>query len=89
VRLADASDRTGQSDDLHADSGPRLPRGNAARARSGPYCSGLEHYDRVTRMADIVKHGLTSGLGHTLTLFSFAGAAILLGWAIPDIALVR
>src|SRR3979411_12481 len=33
---------------------------------------------------DIVKHGLTWGLGHTLTLFIFAGAAILLGHAIPD-----
>ena len=40
---------------------------------------------RDTRMTDIVKHGLTWGLGHTLTLFSFAGAAIMLGWAIPDI----
>ena len=39
---------------------------------------------RRTRMADIVKHGLTWELGHTLTLFSFAGAAIVLGWAIPD-----
>ena len=28
---------------------------------------------RETRVADIVKHGLTWGLGHTLTLFSFAG----------------
>ena len=34
--------------------------------------------------ADIVKHGLTWGLGHTLTLFAFAGAAILLGHAIPE-----
>src|SRR5207244_10468857 len=33
---------------------------------------------------DIVKHGLTWGLGHTLTLFVFAGCAILLGRAIPD-----
>ena len=40
---------------------------------------------RGTRMADVVKHGLTWGLGHTLTLFSFAGVAIVLGWAIPDI----
>ena len=39
---------------------------------------------RGTRMADVAKHGLTWGLGHTLTLFSFAGAAIVLGWAIPD-----
>ena len=40
---------------------------------------------RDTRIADIVKHGLTWGLGHSLTLFSFAGAAIVLDWAIPDI----
>ncbi|WOH54346.1 urease accessory protein [Bradyrhizobium sp. sBnM-33] len=39
---------------------------------------------RRSRVADIVKHGLTWGLGHTLTLFVFAGAAILLGRAIPD-----
>ena len=39
---------------------------------------------RGTRMADVAKHGLTWGLGHTLTLFSFAGAAIVLGWAIPN-----
>ncbi|KRR18154.1 urease accessory protein [Bradyrhizobium retamae] len=39
---------------------------------------------RRSRVADIVKHGLTWGLGHTLTLFAFAGAAILLGRAIPD-----
>jgi hypothetical protein len=39
---------------------------------------------RGTRVADIVKHGLTWGLGHSLTLFAFAGAAIVLGWAIPD-----
>ena len=32
---------------------------------------------------DIIKHGLTWGFGHTLTLFAFAGAAILLGHAIP------
>jgi cytochrome c biogenesis protein CcdA len=37
-----------------------------------------------SRVSDIVKHGLTWGLGHTLTLFVFAGAAILLGRAIPD-----
>jgi ABC-type nickel/cobalt efflux system permease component RcnA len=35
-------------------------------------------------VADIVKHGLTWGLGHTLTLFVFAGAALALGQAIPD-----
>jgi len=39
---------------------------------------------RRSHVADIVKHGLTWGLGHTLTLFIFAGAAILLGHAIPD-----
>ena len=41
---------------------------------------------RRSHVADIVKHGLTWGLGHTLTLFVFAGAAILLGHAIPDSA---
>jgi ABC-type nickel/cobalt efflux system permease component RcnA len=35
-------------------------------------------------VADIVKHGLTWGLGHTLTLFAVAGAAIWLGRAIPE-----
>ncbi|HEV7880433.1 urease accessory protein [Bradyrhizobium sp.] len=39
---------------------------------------------RRSDVHDIVKHGLTWGLGHTLTLFVFAGAAILLGHAIPD-----
>jgi cytochrome c biogenesis protein CcdA len=39
---------------------------------------------RRTEVRDIVKHGLTWGLGHTLTLFLFAGCAILLGRAIPD-----
>ena len=39
---------------------------------------------RRTDIDDIVKHGLTWGLGHTLTLFAFAGAAILLGHAIPQ-----
>src|SRR5437870_610651 len=39
---------------------------------------------RRSHVADIVKHGLTWGLGHTLTLFVFAGAAILLGHAIRD-----
>jgi high-affinity nickel permease len=39
---------------------------------------------RRTDISDIVKHGLTWGLGHTLTLFVFAGAAILLGHAIPE-----
>src|SRR5260370_29171428 len=39
---------------------------------------------RRTDVRDIVKHGLTWGLGHTLTLFVFAGFAILLGQAIPE-----
>ncbi len=39
---------------------------------------------RRTHVGDIVRHGLTWGIGHTLTLFIFAGAAILLGRAIPD-----
>ncbi len=39
---------------------------------------------RRTHIGDIVKHGLTWGLGHTLTLFVFAGAAIVLGRAIPQ-----
>jgi ABC-type nickel/cobalt efflux system permease component RcnA len=39
---------------------------------------------RRSEVGDIVKHGLTWGLGHTLTLFVFAGAAILLGHAIPQ-----
>jgi hypothetical protein len=39
---------------------------------------------RRSEVADIVKHGLTWGLGHTLTLFAFAGAAIILGHAIPE-----
>ncbi|UGY15553.1 urease accessory protein [Bradyrhizobium septentrionale] len=39
---------------------------------------------RRTHVGDIVKHGLTWGLGHTMTLFIFAGAAILLGRAIPE-----
>jgi hypothetical protein len=39
---------------------------------------------RRSHIGDIVKHGLTWGLGHTMTLFAFAGAAILLGHAIPE-----
>jgi high-affinity nickel permease len=39
---------------------------------------------RRANLGDIVKHGLTWGLGHTITLFVFAGAAILLGHAIPE-----
>jgi cytochrome c biogenesis protein CcdA len=38
---------------------------------------------RRTDVGDIARHGLTWGLGHTLTLFVFAGAAIALGHAIP------
>lgn len=39
---------------------------------------------RRTQIGDIVRHGLTWGFGHTLTLFVFAGAALLLGQAIPE-----
>ena len=39
---------------------------------------------RRNDVGDIVKHGLTWGIGHTLTLFVFAGAALLLGHAIPQ-----
>ncbi len=39
---------------------------------------------RRTDIADVVKHGLTWGIGHTLTLFAFAGAALGLGRAIPE-----
>jgi high-affinity nickel permease len=39
---------------------------------------------RRSDIGDIVRHGLTWGLGHTLTLFVFAGAAIVLGQAIPE-----
>src|SRR6202165_5892795 len=39
---------------------------------------------RRTDISDIVKHGLTWGLVHTVTLFVFAGAAIVLGHAIPE-----
>jgi hypothetical protein len=39
---------------------------------------------RRTHVGDIVRHGLTWGFGHTLTLFVFAGAAIVLGHAIPQ-----
>src|SRR4051812_5586582 len=40
---------------------------------------------RRSEVTDIVKHGLTWGLGHTLTLFAFAGAALLLGHVIPEV----
>ena len=39
---------------------------------------------RRSQVGDIVRHGLTWGLGHTLTLFAFAGVALLLGRAIPE-----
>ena len=39
---------------------------------------------RRTKVGDIVKHGLTWGLGHTITLSVFAGAALVLGQAIPE-----
>jgi cytochrome c biogenesis protein CcdA len=39
---------------------------------------------RRSDISDIVKHGLTWGLGHTLTLLIFAGAAIVVGHAIPE-----
>ncbi len=42
-----------------------------------------------TRVSDIVGHGLTWGAGHTLTLFLFAGAALVFGQAIPEIYATR
>jgi len=39
---------------------------------------------RRSDVADIVKHGLTWGFGHTLTLFAFAGVALAFGQVIPD-----
>jgi ABC-type nickel/cobalt efflux system permease component RcnA len=39
---------------------------------------------RRTEVADVVKHGLTWGIGHTLTLFAFAGVALGLGHVIPE-----
>jgi hypothetical protein len=39
---------------------------------------------RRTEVADIVKHGLTWGLGHSLTLLAFAAVAIVLGHALPE-----
>jgi high-affinity nickel permease len=35
-------------------------------------------------VADIVKHGLTWGIGHTVTLFAFTGAALALGETISE-----
>jgi len=39
---------------------------------------------RRSEVGDIVRQGLTWGVGHTVTLLAFAGAAILLGHAIPQ-----
>jgi len=39
---------------------------------------------RRSDVGDIVKHGLTWGLGHTLTLFVVAGTALGLGQAVPE-----
>lgn len=39
---------------------------------------------RRSNVRDIIRHGLTWGLGHTITLFVFAGTAILLGHVIPE-----
>lgn len=39
---------------------------------------------RRSHVSDIVKHGLTWGLGHTITLFLFAGVALVLGRSIPE-----
>jgi ABC-type nickel/cobalt efflux system permease component RcnA len=44
---------------------------------------------RQSKLQSVVKHGLTWGLGHTITLFLFAGAAIVLGRAIPDTVATR
>ncbi|GGI25997.1 MULTISPECIES: urease accessory protein [Bradyrhizobium] len=38
---------------------------------------------RRSDVGEIVKHGLTWGIGHTITLFLFSGAALVLGYAIP------
>ena len=37
-----------------------------------------------SKPGDIVRHGLTWGLGHTLTLLALSGIALLVGSAIPD-----
>ncbi len=39
---------------------------------------------RRSHVGDIVKHGLTWGVGHTITLFLFAGVALVLGRSIPE-----
>jgi High-affinity nickel-transport protein len=39
---------------------------------------------RRSHIGDIVRHGLTWGFGHTLTLFAVAVAAILVGHALSD-----
>ena len=38
---------------------------------------------RRTEMGDIVKHGLTWGLGHTLMLFVVGAGIILFNWSVP------
>jgi hypothetical protein len=39
---------------------------------------------RQAKVTGVVKHGLLWGLGHTLTLFTVSGVAILLGTAVPQ-----
>lgn len=39
---------------------------------------------RHSKPSEMIKHGLTWGLGHALTLLLLGGAALLLGSAIPD-----
>ncbi len=41
------------------------------------------------RFPDLLRHGLTWGLGHATTLFMVAGFALVLGWAIPASAANR
>ncbi len=41
------------------------------------------------RMSDMVAHGLTWGFGHTVTLFLFAGVALVLGHAVPETLATR
>ena len=63
--------------------GARVFAWNAACARS--HIAAVSSIAaRRTDVRDIVKHGLTWELGHTVTLFVFAGPAILLGRAIPE-----
>ena len=49
-----------------------------------PPCPALLRAVAMSATSSFVRHGLTWGLGHTLTLFAFAGAAMLLGRAIPE-----